>query len=111
MSVHAVQKNKIMIGKHRLDCPNDMVNVRYKDDVNGKYDGVHMYGSQGRVAYTMSVLDIIKSSISNRGTNLNSSPSSHSNCEQAVYERTQNQKRGVNAYSVPVSNKFDVLGN
>ena len=94
-----------MIGKHSLDCPDDMINARYKDDLNG----VHMYGSQGRVAYTKSVLDIITSSIPN--SHLNSSSSSHSNSAQAVYQKTQKQKKGGNAYSVHVSNKFEVLGN
>ena len=114
-------KNKIVVGKHSLDCPDDMINAWYKDDSSGRYDGVHLYGSRGRDAYTKSVLEIIKSALPTPQykTGSASSPSPHANCAQTVYQRAQKQKRVTNsahqssnnAYSVPTNNRFEVLGN
>ena len=115
-------KNKIVIGKHTLDCPDDMINAWYKDDSSSRYDGVHLYGSRGRDAYTKSVLEIIKSALPTpqyKTGSASSSSSPHANCAQAVYQRAQKQKRATNsahqssnnAYSVPTNNRFEVLGN
>jgi hypothetical protein len=73
---------------------------------------VHMYGSQGMIAYTRSVLQIIKSVLP-PPTNTHSVSSDHSSCPQTLY---QNMKKKMASpaqkiYSVPVSNKFDILGN
>ena len=91
-------KNKIVIGKHSLDVASKKTAAVYRDDWSGRFDGVHMYGRYGKKVYTSSVSKILKSS--------NNSPSSpsHSSCPQTVY---QNKQR----FSVPVSNRFSVLGN
>ena len=44
----SVMKDRIVIGKHSLDCSGEQISVRYRDDRSGRYDGVHMYGSQGK---------------------------------------------------------------
>ena len=38
-------KDKIIIGKHNLDCPDDLFLSRYRDDLTHRYDGVHIRGT------------------------------------------------------------------
>ena len=56
-------KDKIIIGQHNLECSEEARLDRHMDKQNNKYDGVHMYGMQGRKAYTDSVLSILISNI------------------------------------------------
>ena len=109
-------KDKIVVGRHNLKCKDDMINAWYKDDWSGRFDGVHMYGSHGRNAYTKSVLQIIKYVLCSQQQNISSSSSSHSGCPQTLFQKAQRQKTSGhksnrNIYTVPVSNQFDVLGN
>ena len=98
-------KDRIVLGKHTLDVANNKTAAMYRDDWSGKFDGVHMYGSYGKQAYTRSVSKIMKSSLSNNSSSQTSSSSSiHSSCPQTVYQTKQ-------MFSVPVSNRFNVLGN
>ena len=102
-------KDRIVVGKHRLDCAGDQIAARYRDDWSSRYDGVHMYGRQGYRAYTSSVLEIIKSVLPTSPSRTVSPPSSHTTCPQALYQNRQ--KTSGHRYTVPVSNQFDVLGN
>ena len=52
-------KNKIAIGSHNIECTGAIRESRYKETKTGKFDGVHLYGSSGRKAYTNSVLNIL----------------------------------------------------
>ena len=62
------------------------------DDIHRKYDGVHMYGSAGKLAYTESLINIIMST-------LQTSPSSfvralpandyHTHCPQTKHIQKQ----------------------
>ena len=52
-------KNKIALGKHSLECSEDARLNRYTDRKSGKYDGIHFYGTEGKVAYTESILAIL----------------------------------------------------
>ena len=54
-------KDKVVIGIHNLECVGGIKEARYRDIRNRKYDGVHLYGPSGKKAYTISVLDILKS--------------------------------------------------
>ena len=54
-------KAKLTIGIHNLDCSGGVKEARYRDIKNKKYDGLHMYGPSGRKAYTVSMLNILKS--------------------------------------------------
>ena len=74
---------------------------------HGKYDGVQMYGTAGRVAYTESVLNILMSSLSVTAPEKDD----HRNCPQAVYARRMKRNTGIPEYLVPVSNRFETLGN
>ena len=56
-------QNKISVGRHSLDSANYTPSKVYSDDMTGKYDGVHMYGSHGKDIYTRSVARIIKSAL------------------------------------------------
>ena len=109
-------KHKIVLGKHNLECSEEIRTDRFTDRVKNRYDGVHMYSMAGRTAYTDSVLDILSSAIDKsprlrprssqvdaaaNGRNMNND--NHSDCAQSRY---QNKR-----YSVPVQNKYNVLGN
>ena len=110
-------KDRILIGKHGLDCGGDQIAARYRDSWSGRYDGVHMYGTNGKDAYTRSVLDIMKAALPTQS--LASSSSFHSSCPQTQYQGAQKKKTGnlknqqqrKNVYTIPVSNQFDILGN
>ena len=116
-------KDRIVIGKHDLECSGDMINARYRDSWSGRYDGVHLYNRQGRKAYTESVLCIVKSVIITKNKTTTPPPSSppppspHNSCPQAQFQNRQNKnttsghQSASPAYTVPVSNQFDVLGN
>ena len=54
-------KDKIAIGIHSLECSGGIKEARYRNNKNNRYDGIHLYGPSGRKAYTISVLDILKS--------------------------------------------------
>ena len=104
-------KDKIIIGKHDLECSSDTRKFRYGNDSN--FDGIHLNGFSGRKSYTRSVLDVLtiaglvsSSSPSPRKSEPSSaaswlatysqrrgrSDSGHTNCEQAVYQRSQKNK-------------------
>ena len=107
-------KDRIVVGRHSLDCSEHMFNARFKDDWSGKHDGVHMYGSDGKRAYTESVMRIFKSVLPS-SQNSASSSFSHYDCPQTKYQKMKMSNSGNqsnrNVYTVPVSNKFNVLGN
>ena len=48
-------KDRIVIGKHNLECSGDIIAASYRDDKNNKYDGVHMNNNFGLRAYKRSV--------------------------------------------------------
>ena len=53
-------KDKIFIGEHNVDCTGAIRESRYRHTKSGRYDGIHLYGSSGRKALTLSVLNILK---------------------------------------------------
>ena len=113
---HSGMKDKIILGKHSLDCPPDMVNAWYCDEKTGRYDGVHLYGRRGHWAYTKSVLAILQDMLPSLESRV---PSLHKTCPQANYARaqkeTQYEKLFHNSrkytYSVATQNRFSILGN
>ena len=109
-------KHKIHIGSHtNLECSGDLRIQRFTAERTGKYDGVHMYGTAGRVAYTDSFLNILRSSLSLSGR----APErdSHINCPQAQYARLMKRNTGrhtqhrVVASGISTHNRFSILGN
>ena len=109
-------KNRMFIGKHKLNYTGDQIEARYRCDKTGRYDGVHLYSNQGSISYTNSVSQVLKSALlaSPNKTSSKSSSSSfdHSSCPQAMFQKKKQMTNiGQNRYSVPVSNTFNILGN
>ena len=106
-------KHKIMVGRQSVYRTRDL----YRDEVTGRYDGLHMYGRQGYFAHTDSVLRVIQSCLGQNITDNSSSshprPSFHDNCPQTKYQEKQRAKLSSRSpvYNVPVYNHYEVLGN
>ena len=70
-----------------------------------------MYSEAGRIAYTDSVLAILSSVTVNQSPRLRpNSKNFHRNCPQTNYMNAQETKP-VSQFSVPVQNRYNVLGN
>ena len=86
-------KNKILIGSHNLECSGSIQMDRYTDERTGRYDGVHMYGAEGKSAYTESVVNILLSSCQNAAAPTSSyrrkSGEFHTSCPQTKYRQKQ----------------------
>ena len=117
-------KDKMFIGNHNIECNGSIREARYRHTKSGKFDGIHLYGSSGRKAYTKSVLNILKSA------NV-TSPDFHGYCAQFraqfTFQNKLNKKnqwqtgrssdkklRGrqsvqQNVFIVPTQNRFDSL--
>ena len=105
-------KEKIIVARHNLHFSKNMMNAIYKDEFNGNYDGIHMYGNFGSAMYSRSVLGIFNSVFSGKSTNSSTVPT-HTNCEQTVYQQKANLRcyKPSNDFSLPLRNRFEVLGN
>ena len=93
-------KDKISIGQHNLQCSEEVRISRYTNDKNNRYDGIHFFGLDGRRSLTDSVLTIIRSNLPSASLRLRPRPNTE-----------DNQTRSNPRYSVPVQNRFNVLGN
>ena len=101
-------RSQIIVAAHNLLCNNDDTRkARYTDEKTKRYDGVHLYGSFGKRAYTRSVANIliqaVTLSVSQPGHTQVSNKDDHVDCPQSRYRQQ--------GYSVPIQNKFDILGN
>ena len=104
MCNNSVFKDKLSIGKHSLDSDISMHTTRYRDNKTGRYDGIHMFGRQGSIAFTDSVSNILECVLKLQF--------SHSHCPQAQHMKTQSNLSQRNTkYNVSVYNKFETLGN
>ena len=54
-------KEKIVVGAHNIECSGAVQSARYRHTQTGRFDGVHLYGSSGSKAYTLSLINILKS--------------------------------------------------
>ena len=79
-------KDKIYVGSHNIDCSGAIQSARYRHTKSGRFDGVHLYGSSGSKAYTMSVLNILRSA-----SLISSDHDYHLSCDQYKY---QNRNQG-----------------
>ena len=104
-------QDRIILGKHSLDITTP--SAVYRDDVTGRYDGVHMLGSHGREIFTRSVSGILRSVLPVTTTPTKHHPKySHDTCPQAQYQKRRQARAELSQnYSVPVNNRFNVLGN
>ena len=91
-------KNKMFIGSHTLDCSGDTRHRRYTDERTNRYDGVHLYGTAGKTAYTESVINILLSSFQTKNSAQPSHPKQpsynddHNSCPQAKFSKNKLQK-------------------
>ena len=103
-------KHKIHIGNHNNDCNGAIREARYRETRTGKYDGIHLYGSSGRKAYTKSVLNILKDA---RVTT--EEYDYHQTCPQYRYQHRQDRHTNyrthntVQQFTLPVYNRFSKL--
>ena len=75
-------KEKIIIGNHNIDCVGAIKESRYRVTKTGKYDGIHLFGSSGRKAYTNSVINIL-----NLAQLTSPDYVSHQTCPQTRYQK------------------------
>jgi hypothetical protein len=114
----SAMRDRIVIGKHSLSCNEDNKVLMYRDDWSGRFDGIHLYGSQGKKAYSASVLNILRNVLPITPPSSPAS-SSHSMCPQSKYQKKKYQTKksaprfssSQSSYTIPLNNKFDVLGN
>ena len=113
----SAMRERIIIGKHNLECPDEQFEARFTNEQTGWYDGVHMYGRSGKKIYTNSLANIFKyclPTLLNSDTPANSD--NHSDCPQARFRNMKKTTKpryqpSQHVYSVPVANMFDILGN
>ena len=87
-------KDKIIIGNYNIDCTGAIREARYRETKTNRFDGIHMYGSSGKKAYTLSVLNILKTA------QLTSSEYTfHQSCPQYRYQEGQNRNNKQNNYN------------
>ena len=77
------ERNRIFVGNHNIGCTGSIRESRYRNIQTGAYDGIHLYGSSGRKAYTNSVINILKMA------GMVDPDFDHSNCAQARYMAMQ----------------------
>ena len=75
-------KEKIIIGNHNIDCVGAIKESRYRVTKTGKYDGIHLFGSSGRKAYTNSVINILNLAQLTSPDYVN-----HQTCPQTRYQK------------------------
>ena len=109
--MNCTDKDKIFVGSHNIECSGPIKESRYRHTKSGKYDGVHLYGSSGQKAYTMSVLNILRSA------KLTSEDYEyHFSCPQYKYQNRKQDNRhtksqNIKVSSVPTYNRFQKLNN
>ena len=114
-------KNRIHVGSHELPCvPGPQQKKLYADQRDGNYDGIHLYGAQGKQAFTHSVTNILLSSVEQPtqsdkrqaipAGNTNLSDSYHTRCPQAKYAQARRLYSEV-VYGKPIhtQNRFSPL--
>ena len=109
-------KHRIVLGKHNLGCSEKVQLDRFTDRFNNRYDGIHMNSKEGKIAYTESVMCILSRHVSPHAPSLRPRPgpdssSNQNNCAQTKPMRAPQTESFSQSSSVPVQNRFTVLGN
>ena len=103
-------KDKIHIVNHNIECNGAIRKARYRETRTGRFDGIHLYGSSGRKAYTQSVLNILRAA---RVTT--EEYDYHQSCPQYRYQHRQDKHANyrthntVQQFTLPVYNRFSKL--
>ena len=82
--IHSPMKEQIFVGSHNIDCSGAIQSARYRHTKTGRFDGVHLYGSSGSKAYTLSMLNILRSA-----SLISSEDDYHLSCAQYEYQHRQ----------------------
>ena len=86
-------KSKFMIGVHNLECSGGIKEARYRDSLKKKYDGLHLFGPSGRKAYTVSILNILKSADLFEQTNRQTALQYYKDLLHFQYQKMRNYRR------------------
>ena len=106
-------KERLLIGKHSLDCSIGAQEARFKNRQQNRYDGIHMYGPSGRKAYTESLMCILKDA----GLVKRPPPTYFHMYSKSLSRQNLTPERSSfpentmvpNTYTITTSNRFDVL--
>ena len=86
--MNSKNKDKIAIGSQTIECTGAIKEARYRETKTGRFHGIHLLGSSGRKAYTLSVLNIL------RNSELTCSDDDyHLSCAQYKYQERQMQEQ------------------
>ena len=101
--MNCADKSRVLIGGHNIECTGAVRESRYRETKTGKFDGVHLYGSSGRKAYTNSVLNILQAA------KLTSEEYEyHKTCPQANYQANQIYASHTTYYKKHNNNKSNM---
>ena len=105
-------QNKIVMGRHSLDIATPRAVYGDDHDHTGRYDG-GMHGSNGKEIFTRSLERMMESVLPVTTIPTKHHPLySHVSCPQAQYQKRRQARAKLSQhYSVPVNNRFTVLGN
>ena len=101
-------KEKIFIGSHNLDCTGHTRKERYTDERTGRYDGVHLYSSVGKSAYTDSVINILMSSFQTY-SNSSNQPTDGFQTKQNGRKKSSYSSVAAGEPHIGTSNRFSPL--
>ena len=104
-------KSRLSIGLHSLECSGGIKEARYRDSKNGKFDGVHLFGPSGRKAYTVSILNILKSANILELTNDQSALEFYRNQLQFQYQKRKSQRHPTGRRQPNSTNDRDIRQN
>ena len=111
-------RQKIVVGNHNIECSGAIRESRYRHTKTGNFDGIHLLGSSGSKAYTLSVLNILKSAnvtASEHDFHLSCAQFQYQNRKQPVMSRDRkfkgHQKKTFRNAKVPTQNRFNRLRN
>ena len=48
-----------------MECSDDLIEARYRDETTGRFDGVHMYGFFGKRAFSRNLIRIMNTDTKN----------------------------------------------
>ena len=106
-------KERIQIGKLNMECSDDLVEARYRDERTGRFDGIHMFGMFGKRAFSRNLIRIINNNTTNyqnkTGYCSGFNPITHGGNKTNNCDQTTTQPRYHS--SVQDSNRYHILSS
>ena len=109
-----------MLGKQQLESNTEQIIQRFGDPDERNFDGIYLKGKQAVQHYTRSFLNVLLDSLPNSKTpehisfnteKFNTPRSYASKVNSGAKPTVPQPGFQANRYSVPVSNRYTVLGN